>query len=149
MALESLLASMESAVADVAAVQPSNGAASGCNGKETPAVASVANRIDQTQPATAATACNALDVAANPALSLACTAETSATAQIGNGSRDCPAWLASIPPDLEARILAMAERWNYSGDDLAAVLAGARADPDGWRKVVETDEQTLPDKKRA
>lgn len=52
----------------------------------------------------------------------------------------CPAWLATIPGDLEARILAMAKRWNYSGDDLAAALAGARTDPDGWRKVVETDE---------
>lgn len=54
----------------------------------------------------------------------------------------CPAWLAIIPGDLEARILVMAERWNYSGDDLAAALAGARYDPDGWRKVVETDDQT-------
>jgi hypothetical protein len=59
----------------------------------------------------------------------------------GNGGKDCPAWLATIPPDLERRILAMAERWHYSGDDLAAALAGARADPDGWRVVVETDEQ--------
>lgn len=59
----------------------------------------------------------------------------------GNQGATCPAWLAIIPGDLEARILAMAERWNYSGDDLAAALAGARTDPDGWRKVVETDEQ--------
>jgi hypothetical protein len=55
---------------------------------------------------------------------------------------DCPVWLASMPPDLEARILAMAERWHYSGDDLATALFGARSDPDGWRRVVETDEQT-------
>lgn len=54
----------------------------------------------------------------------------------------CPAWMVTIPGDLEARIRTMAERWNYSGDDLAAALAGARSDPDGLRKVVETDEQT-------
>jgi hypothetical protein len=58
----------------------------------------------------------------------------------GNGGKDCPAWLATIPGDLEARILAMAERWNYSGDDLAAALAGARSDPAGWLLVVEADE---------
>ena len=57
----------------------------------------------------------------------------------------CPAWLATIPGDLEKRILEMAERWNYSGDDLATALAGARSDPDGWRKVVENDEQTRRD----
>lgn len=57
------------------------------------------------------------------------------------GGKDCPAWLATIPVDLEARILAMAERWNYSGDDLTLALAGARSDPDGWCKVVEVDEQ--------
>ncbi|EFK95921.1 hypothetical protein LDC_2061 [sediment metagenome] len=51
----------------------------------------------------------------------------------------CPAWLATIPGDLEARILAMAERWHYSGDDLEAALAGARSDPDGWRKVEDAD----------
>ncbi len=58
----------------------------------------------------------------------------------GNGGKDCPAWLATMPGDLEARILAMAERWNYSCDDLAAALNGARSDPDGWSKVVESDE---------
>ncbi|MDO9227086.1 MAG: hypothetical protein Q8M09_06900 [Pseudomonadota bacterium] len=58
-----------------------------------------------------------------------------------NGGADCPAWLATLSGDLEARILAMAERWNYSGDDLAAALSGARSDPDGWLRVVETDEQ--------
>ncbi|MDP2834121.1 MAG: hypothetical protein Q8Q28_12685 [Pseudomonadota bacterium] len=45
----------------------------------------------------------------------------------------CPAWLATLPGDLETRIRAMAERWAYSGDD----LAGARADPDGWRRIIE------------
>lgn len=52
----------------------------------------------------------------------------------------CPAWLATISGDLEARIQAMAERWDYSGDDLALALAGARADPAGWLRVVEADE---------
>jgi hypothetical protein len=56
----------------------------------------------------------------------------------GNCGKDCSAWLEIIPTDLEARILAMAERWNYSGDDLAVALAGARADPAGWRKVLES-----------
>ena len=58
----------------------------------------------------------------------------------GDG-KDCPAWMEGIPSYLEARILAMAERGQYSGDDLALVLAGARSAPDGWRKVVEADEQ--------
>ncbi len=57
------------------------------------------------------------------------------------GGKDCPTWMGSIPSDLEARIHAMAERGQYSGDDLAAALACARSDPDGWRKVVEADEQ--------
>lgn len=57
----------------------------------------------------------------------------------------CPAWLAIIPGDIEARILVMAERWNYSGDDLAAAFAGARSDPEGWRHVVESDEQVEDD----
>jgi hypothetical protein len=52
----------------------------------------------------------------------------------------CPAWLATLPADLEARILAMAARWHYSGDDLAAALDGARSDPAGWLRVVEADE---------
>lgn len=53
----------------------------------------------------------------------------------------CPAWLATLPGDLERRILAMAERWGCSGDELAAALAGARTDPGGWHKVVEADEK--------
>ena len=59
----------------------------------------------------------------------------------GNGGKGCPAWLATLAADLEACILAMAKRWNYSGDDLAAALAGARSDPDGWLLVVEADKQ--------
>jgi len=52
----------------------------------------------------------------------------------------CSAWLTIIPGDIEARIRTMAKRWNYSSDDLAVALAGARADPAGWNKVLETDE---------
>lgn len=55
----------------------------------------------------------------------------------------CPAWLAIIPGDLERRILAMAERWGYSGDELALALGAARSDPEGWRRVVESDERGL------
>lgn len=53
----------------------------------------------------------------------------------------CPAWLATLPGDLERRILAMAERWGYSGDELALALGAARSDPEGWRRVVELDER--------
>ncbi len=48
----------------------------------------------------------------------------------------CPAWLARLDADLKACILAMAEQWGYSGDDLALALAGARVDPLGWRRYV-------------
>ncbi|MBI5329034.1 MAG: hypothetical protein HZB71_00310 [Betaproteobacteria bacterium] len=34
----------------------------------------------------------------------------------------------------------MAERWNYSGDELALALEAARQDPDGWRRVVDLDD---------
>jgi hypothetical protein len=57
-----------------------------------------------------------------------------------DGGEDCPVFLSIIQPDLERRILAMAERWNYAGDDLAIALAGARSDPTGWNKVLEADE---------
>lgn len=53
----------------------------------------------------------------------------------------CLAWLATLDGGLERRILAMAERWGYSGDDLALTLGAARSDPEGWRRVVETDER--------
>lgn len=53
----------------------------------------------------------------------------------------CRAWLATLDRELERRILAMAERWGYSGDDLALALNAARQDPEGWRRVVESDER--------
>lgn len=43
-------------------------------------------------------------------------------------------------PDLETRIRTMAARWGYSGDELESALADSRANPDGWRQVVEFDE---------
>lgn len=53
----------------------------------------------------------------------------------------CPAWLAILDGELKRRILAMAERWGYSGDELALALGAARSDPEGWRRVVEADER--------
>lgn len=53
----------------------------------------------------------------------------------------CPVWLATLDGELERRILAMAERWGYSGDELALALGAARSDPEGWRRVVESDER--------
>jgi hypothetical protein len=53
----------------------------------------------------------------------------------------CPAWLATLDGELERRIRAMAERWGYSGDELAWALDAARQDPDGWRRVVDSDER--------
>jgi len=52
----------------------------------------------------------------------------------------CLAWLATLPDNLEVCIRATAERWGYSGDDLAAALDGARVDPAGWWRVVAADE---------
>jgi hypothetical protein len=52
----------------------------------------------------------------------------------------CPAWLAVLDTRLEECIRAMAKRWNYSGDDLAAALDGAMVDPVGWWRVVDVDE---------
>jgi hypothetical protein len=49
--------------------------------------------------------------------------------------------LSALPADLEARICAMAERWQYSAEDLADVLYRARRDPVAWRRVVEADEE--------
>jgi hypothetical protein len=53
----------------------------------------------------------------------------------------CPAWLATIPGDLEARSWSMAERWGHSGDDLALVLDAARQDPEGWLRMLEVNER--------
>ncbi len=57
-----------------------------------------------------------------------------------DNGKTCPAWLKRLDSDLERRILAMAEHWHYSGDELAIALDGARSDPDGWRRVVKFDE---------
>lgn len=52
----------------------------------------------------------------------------------------CPAWQAALDPDQERRIRAMAARWQYTDEELALALDGARSDPDGWRRVVAFDE---------
>ena len=51
------------------------------------------------------------------------------------------AFPSSLDVDLERRILAMAERWDYSGDELALVLEYASQDSAGWLKVIEADER--------
>jgi len=78
------------------------------------------------------------------------------------GGIGCKAWLAmeghrsrlnSVPiPEhqpveknpsqdaLERRIYAMAKRWDYSGDELALVLEGAKADPVGWSAYCDYEE---------
>ena len=58
-----------------------------------------------------------------------------------DNGKTCKAWRARLDHDLERSILAMAERWHYSGDELDLALDGARSDPEGWRRVVETDER--------
>lgn len=57
-----------------------------------------------------------------------------------DNGKTCKAWRARLDPVLKRRILAMAERWHYSGDELALALDGARSAPDGWRRVLEHDE---------
>lgn len=43
--------------------------------------------------------------------------------------------------DLEARIRAMAARWQYSPDDLAEAFTAASTDPAGWLVAVDQDEK--------
>ena len=56
-----------------------------------------------------------------------------------DGGATCPAWLARLDQELERRIRAMAQRLGGSDDDLAAALAGARIDPQGWWRVLEAE----------
>lgn len=58
-----------------------------------------------------------------------------------DNGKTCKAWRVRLDHDLEQSILAMAERWHYSGDELDLALDEARSDPEGWRRVVETDER--------
>lgn len=53
--------------------------------------------------------------------------------------KDCSAWLASIPDDLEALIKAAATFYQHSPDDFALIDEMKRTDPDGLRLVLETD----------
>jgi len=81
-------------------------------------------KLENREPATPETPCNLVGVAANPALSLACTLETPATPQIDNGGSDArkttatasrwwlihypdhnPVEVACFPPATHAEIL--------------------------------------------
>lgn len=42
--------------------------------------------------------------------------------------------------ELGRRICAMAERWQYSDDDLAEAMAAAQRDPGAWLECVAADE---------
>lgn len=57
-----------------------------------------------------------------------------------NSSRGAPPKL-NLTPDLERRIRAMAQRWQYSDAELTDVLGRARLDPTGWMCAVALDER--------
>lgn len=59
-----------------------------------------------------------------------------------NDGKTCKTWRACLDTNLERRILEMAERWRYSGDELALAQGLARKDPDGWLREVSDDEHT-------
>ncbi len=46
-------------------------------------------------------------------------------------------------PDLDRRIRSLAERWQYSADELAEALAGAKSDPLGWLLWTEREERNF------
>lgn len=49
--------------------------------------------------------------------------------------------LSALPAGLEQRIRAMAQRWQYSPEELADVLERAQRDPAGWMRAIELDER--------
>ena len=53
--------------------------------------------------------------------------------------------VSSLYADLEPRIRRMAQRWNYSPDELTDALACARENPAGWLRAVELDERREPE----
>jgi len=55
------------------------------------------------------------------------------------GGKNCSAWMATFPDDLEALIKAVATFNEYSPDDFLLIDKMKRADPDGLRLVLETD----------
>lgn len=57
---------------------------------------------------------------------------------------DCPAWMATIPPDLEALIQRTGTYYAYSADDWQLIRDTARRDPDGLRVALETDGAFTP-----
>jgi hypothetical protein len=51
----------------------------------------------------------------------------------------CP--VPAFTPDLQRRIVAMANRWAYKREELQDVLERARENPTGWLSAVALDEQ--------
>lgn len=47
--------------------------------------------------------------------------------------------------DLDLRILAMAQRWQYTQAELNEVLDLSRQDPAGWGRAVALDERREPE----
>lgn len=57
--------------------------------------------------------------------------------------------ICDLPRALERRIYRMADRWQYTDDELAEVLALARANPAGWLRAVALDERREAEFRRA
>lgn len=55
----------------------------------------------------------------------------------------------SFTPGLEARITAMATRWQYTAADLTEALQCAAADPAAWLAAVQWDEEQARSAERA
>lgn len=49
--------------------------------------------------------------------------------------------LQRLPGDLERRIRAMGQRWQYTDADLAEAMQCAAADPAAWLRAVQWDEE--------
>lgn len=54
-----------------------------------------------------------------------------------------------LPANLERRIRAMAERWQYTADDLAFALEDAQARSETWLACCKWDEQLHDNARRA
>jgi hypothetical protein len=66
--------------------------------------------------------------------------QESESSRSSNSSRGAPLTL-TLSPEFEQRIRAMAQRWQYSPEELADVLERAQRDPAGWTRAVELDER--------
>jgi len=62
----------------------------------------------------------------------------------GNQGAPCPAWLATIPPDLEDMIVRAGVYWEYSPEDYDLIRETARRDPDGLRLALRDDPAFQP-----